>query len=166
MYCYSNVFIGIGSNLGNAKENCLQGINKLKESNKIEIINCSSFYKTEPVGGPEQDWFINCVVEAETSLLPENLLFHLKDMETKMGRVQSVKRGPRVIDYDILFFDNKIIDTSHLKIPHPLNHERRFVLEPMGEIAPDLVHPVLKKSINELKKSRLCENQRVELYNK
>ena len=101
----SNVFIGIGSNLCNAKENCLQGINKLKESNEIEIIHCSSFYKTEPIGGPEQGWFVNCVVEAETSLSPENLLFYLKDMETKMGRVQSIKWGPRVIDYDILFFD-------------------------------------------------------------
>ena len=161
----SNVFIGIGSNLGNAKENCLRGINKLKESNKIEMVHCSSFYKTEPVGGPGQDWFINCVVKAKTSLSPENLLFYLKNMETKMGRVHSVKWGPRVIDYDILFIDNKIIDTSNLKIPHPLNHERRFVLEPMGEIAPDLIHPVLKKSINELKKSILCDNQRVELCN-
>ena len=162
----SKVFIGIGSNLSNAKENCLQGISKLNKSNEIKVIHCSSFYKTEPVGEPRQDWFINCVVEAETLLSPENLLLYLKGLETEMGRFSYVKWGPRVIDFDILFFDNKIIDTCDLKIPHPLNHERRFVLEPMGEIAPDLIHPVLKKSINELKKSILCENQRIELYSK
>ena len=165
MKSWNNVFIGIGSNLGNAKENCLQGISKLEESKEIKVIRHSSFYKTEPVERPNQNWFVNCVVESETSLSPENLLFYLKNLEVEMGRVQSIKWGPRVIDFDILFFDNKIIDTSDLKIPHPLNHERRFVLEPMDEIAPGLIHPVLKKSINELKKSILCENQRIELYN-
>jgi len=166
MYRYNNVFIGIGSNLGNATENCLKGIGELRESDKIEIIHCSSFYKTEPVGGPEQEWFINCVVKTETSLAPENLLFYLKKLESEMGRVQSLKWGPRVIDFDVLFFDNKILDTFNIKIPHPLNHKRRFVLEPMAEIAPTFVHPVLNRSIDELKKDISCENQRVELYKK
>lgn len=164
MNYYHNVFIGIGSNLGSAKENCQQGINSLKETKKIDIIQCSSFYKTEPVGMQEQNWFINCVVEAKTLLSPENLLFLLKELESKMGRVQTIKWGPRVIDFDILFFDNKIIDTLYLKIPHPLNHKRRFVLEPMGEIAPDLVHPVLNKSIKELKKDIAFVKQKIRLY--
>jgi 2-amino-4-hydroxy-6-hydroxymethyldihydropteridine diphosphokinase len=162
---FNNVFIGIGSNLANAKENCLQGIIKLKETKVIDVIRCSSFYKTEPVGGPEQGWFVNCVVKTGTSFSPKNLLLYLKELEIKLGRIQSTRWGPRVIDFDILFFDDEIIDTHHLKIPHPLNHQRRFVLEPMDEIAPDLIHPRLKKSINELKKSISCENQKVERYN-
>lgn len=166
MNFYDNVFIGIGSNLGNAKENCRQSINALNKTKEIEIIQCSSFYKTEPVGRPEQNWFINCVVEAKTSLSPENLLFYLKELESKMGRVQTIKWGPRVIDFDILFFNNKIIDTLNLKIPHPLNHKRGFVLEPMGEIAPDLIHPVLNKSVKELKEDIDFEKQRISLYEK
>lgn len=160
----ATVFIGIGSNLGDAKENCVRGIGHLEEAKRISIVHCSSFYKTEPVGGPEQDWFINCVVKAETSLSPENLLLSLKKLELKMGRDGAVKWGPRVIDFDILFFNNDIVDKGFLKIPHPLNHKRSFVLEPLDEIAPDLVHPVLKKSINELKKDISFENQKVELY--
>ncbi len=161
---WDNIFIGIGSNMGNRKDNCNQGINALKKIKEINIIQCSSFYKTEPVGGPKQNWFINCVVKAETSLLPEKLLSCLKKLEVKMGRVQSVKWGARIIDFDILFFGDKIVETPSLKIPHPLNHKRRFVLEPMGEIAPDVVHPVFKKSINELKMNPECMNQKVGFY--
>ena len=164
MNYYQNVYIGIGSNLDNAKENCQQGIIELGEIKKIKSIQCSFFYKTEPVGGPKQDWYINCITEIETSLSPEDLLICLQKLEKKMGRVKSIKWGPRNIDFDILFFDNKIINTRHLKIPHPLNQERRFVMEPMEEIAPDMIHPVLKKNMKELKKNATCLNQKIELY--
>ncbi len=162
---WHNVFIGIGSNLGNAKENCQQGIIALRQKKEIDFIRSSFFYKTEPLGGPKQDFFINCVVEIKTLLPPENLLSFLKNLEKRMGRVKSIKWGPRVIDFDILFFNDKVIDSPHLKIPHPLSHKRKFVLEPLGEIAPDLIHPVFNKSIKELKKDIAFVKQKIEIYN-
>ena len=161
---WHNVFIGVGSNIGNAKKNCQRGINALKRKTEIDIVQCSLFYQTKPVGGLEQPLFVNCVAEIKTALLPINLLLYLKELETKMGRVKTAKWGARVIDLDILFFDNLIIDTTNLKIPHSLCHKRRFVLEPMGEIAPDLIHPVLNKSIRELKKFIASDQQEVCIY--
>jgi 2-amino-4-hydroxy-6-hydroxymethyldihydropteridine diphosphokinase len=161
---WHNVFIGIGSNLGSAKKNCQRGINALKKKKEIDFVQCSLFYETEPIGGPEQPPFINCVAEIKTTFLPKDLLEYLKELETKMGRVKTIHWGPRVIDFDILFFGNLIIDTINLKIPHPLCHKRRFVLEPMGEIAPNLIHPVLKKSIRELKNLISSSKEEVKIY--
>lgn len=164
LHYWENVFIGIGSNLGNAKEKCKQGIIALDKKKEIDIIQCSPFYKTEPLGGPEQGWFINCVVEIKTLLSPENLLSYLKNLEIQMGRTKSIRWGPRTIDFDILFLNDKVIDMPDLKIPHPLSHKRLFVLEPMGEIAPDLIHPVFNKSIRDLKKEMSFANQKIEIY--
>lgn len=168
MYRYQNVFIGIGSNLGNPEENCRRGIVALNNIKSVNIIQCSSFYKTEPVGyaKPKQNWFINCVAKVETSLSPEHLLSCLQGLEIKMGRVKSMKWGDRIIDFDILLFDDKIIDKPDLKIPHPLYQERRFVLEPMVEIASGRRHPILKKSIKELNEDIDHENQKIELLKK
>ncbi len=101
----------------------------------------------------EQDWFLNCVVEIETEIEPKQLLSSFKSIERKLGRAKNVKNGPRIIDIDILFYGNNIVKTKNLVIPHPLLHERLFVLQPMIDLNPDFIHPVLKKSIQELYKN-------------
>lgn len=143
------VYIGIGSNLGNREENCLKAI-RLMEEQGIKVVKRSSLYETEPWGVKDQPMFINMVIEAETELTPQELLRVLKSIESAMGRVETKRWGPRLIDLDILFYDDMILDTPELRIPHPYIHERPFVLRPLGEIAPELEHPVLKKKIKEL----------------
>ena len=144
----ADVFIGIGSNIGNKEENIRSSIKLMKK--KCRILKTSSLYETEPVGYKEQDWFLNCAIEAETKIEPLELLEFLKSIEKNIGRVKEIKNGPRIIDMDILFYDDKIINESELIIPHPRLHERLFVLEPLKEIAPELVHPVFGKSIGEI----------------
>lgn len=143
------VHIGIGSNLGDRQTNCTEAINRLKRQG-LTILKQSSMIETEPWGVTEQPLFINMAVEAETKLTPEELLEFLKATETDMGRQESLRWGPRVIDLDILFYDDRVIESSDLVIPHPHLHERDFVLKPLSEICPDKVHPVLKKQIQEL----------------
>lgn len=146
----SIVYIGIGSNLGERRENCINAI-KLLQDGGVTVIKRSSMIETEPWGVKDQPHFINMAIEAETSLSPQELLRCMKDIELSMGRVESVHWGPRVIDLDILFYDDRIIDSADLKIPHPHLHERDFVLMPLMEIAPEKIHPVLKTKICELK---------------
>ncbi|NCO67173.1 MAG: 2-amino-4-hydroxy-6-hydroxymethyldihydropteridine diphosphokinase [Nitrospirae bacterium CG_4_10_14_0_8_um_filter_41_23] len=145
----SVVYIGIGSNLGNRQENCLRAIELLQEKGII-VTKRSSLYETEPWGVKDQPLFINMAIEIETGLKPEELLRMLKDTEREMGRKDSSKWGPRIIDLDILLFDNIVLNNKNLKIPHPLMHERDFVLRPLCEIAPDIKHPLLKLSIGDL----------------
>ena len=148
-------YIGIGSNIGNKIENCKKAIDLLKENQHIEVTKTSGFYEAEPVGYKEQEWFVNCAVEIKTDLIPHELLLLCHTIESKLGRERKIKYGPRIIDLDILLYNNDIIDKADLKIPHPEMHKRGFVLKPLSDIAPDAVHPVLKKSIAELLKS-LC----------
>ncbi|MEW5747098.1 MAG: 2-amino-4-hydroxy-6-hydroxymethyldihydropteridine diphosphokinase [Nitrospirota bacterium] len=143
-------YIGIGSNLGDRRANCLRAVALLKERG-IAVTKVSSLYETKPWGMAEQPDFINMAVEAETALGPEELLELLKDVERAMGREPSITWGPRLIDLDILLYDDIPIDKERLHIPHPLMQQRRFVLEPLAEIAPDRVHPVLKRTIRQLK---------------
>jgi 2-amino-4-hydroxy-6-hydroxymethyldihydropteridine diphosphokinase len=143
------VYLGIGSNLGDRKGNCLAALRRL-EAKEIHIKKQSSMLETKPWGVTAQPDFINMAAEAETVLSPEDLLSVLKDTEIEMGREPGMRWGPRVIDLDILFYDDKIIRSEFLIIPHPFLHERAFVLEPLSEIAPDFVHPVVKKTIREL----------------
>lgn len=145
------VYIGIGSNLDDRKGNCLAALRRL-ESKGIAIKKKSGLYETKPWGVEDQPDFINMAAEAETVLLPEELLRVFKETEREMGRESGERWGPRLIDLDILFYDDKIIRSDELVVPHPLLHERAFVLEPLSEIAPELVHPVLKKTIKELLK--------------
>ena len=144
-------YIGAGSNIGDKLVNCHNGIIALSESQNTQIKKWSKFYKTEPVGYEEQDWFINVVVKVETTLDPFHLLKTLKSIEHDAGRIDNpVKFGPRILDLDILLFDDVVINSSGLVIPHSRLHERRFVLKPICDIDPKIVHPVLKKEMRDL----------------
>lgn len=142
-------YIGIGSNLGSREENCERAI-KLLIENGVTVTKRSSMIETKPWGVKEQEDFLNLAIEIETSLSPDELLKLLKKIEVEVGRLPTTRWGPRIIDLDILFYDDLIITTPELEIPHPRISEREFVLKSLAEIAPDKVHPVLGKSIRKL----------------
>ncbi len=131
-------FIGVGSNLGDREKNIRIAINLFKKA-KINILKKSHLIETKPVGGPKQGKFLNGVLEVETTLEPQKLLKTIKLIEQKLGRVKTVKNGPRTIDIDILLYENKVLKTPQLIIPHPRMHERNFVIKPLKEIAPEIV---------------------------
>jgi len=145
------VYIGLGSNLGRRKKNIAAALNALQAARDIEVETVSPLYETEPVGGPDdQDLFINAAARLRTSLAPHRLLAVCLNVEETLGRKRAIRWGPRTIDIDILLFDDQIIDDEALTIPHPDMHRRRFVLEPLGDIAADITHPVLGQSIRQL----------------
>lgn len=145
-------YLGIGSNLGDRMRNCLDAISLLEESPFISVTDRSSFYETEPVGYEDQQTFINCVLEIETTLKPDILLKICQGIENSLGRERGIHWGPRTLDIDILLYNNQVIRKRELRIPHPRMHKRGFVLIPLSEIAPDAVHPVNKKKIKFLLK--------------
>ncbi len=142
--------IGIGSNLGSPGENCLAAMERMDAHESIAITSRSSLYETEPFGKTDQNRFVNAVVQIDTALTPGELLEAVLKIEQDMGRVRKEKWGPRIIDLDILFYEDRIIKEKALEIPHPGIPERSFVLIPMKEIAGDYVHPQLQKSIQAL----------------
>jgi 2-amino-4-hydroxy-6-hydroxymethyldihydropteridine diphosphokinase len=143
------VYLSLGSNLGDRSANLGKAIERLSSLGEITAI--SSFYETEPVDFTPQPWFLNCAVRLETELMPRQLLAGLQSIEREMGRRRTHAKGPRLIDLDILLFGNAVVDLPALIIPHPGLHERRFVLEPLVEIAPELRHPVFKKTMRQLR---------------
>jgi 2-amino-4-hydroxy-6-hydroxymethyldihydropteridine diphosphokinase len=151
-------YIGVGSNLGDSLQNCREAINSLRQIQEIELTRISSFYETEPVGNEEQDWFINAVLEIKTTLIARDLLNRLQNIEKSLGRVREEKNGPRTIDLDLLFYDQEMIKDADLIVPHPEMHKRRFVLEPLAEIASYFIHPVFGISIRGLN-DRLEDNK-------
>lgn len=142
------VYLSLGSNVGDRLANLQTAIGRLGSLGKVVAV--SSFYETEPVEVTAQPWFLNGVVALETGKMPRQLIAAILDLEQEMGRRRVQKKGPRTIDIDILLFGNSIIDLPGLTVPHPAMHERRFVLQPLAEIAPDVRHPVLKKTAREL----------------
>ncbi|MCA9373558.1 MAG: 2-amino-4-hydroxy-6-hydroxymethyldihydropteridine diphosphokinase [Candidatus Gracilibacteria bacterium] len=143
------VYLGLGSNLGDRGRN-LQEALVLLERWGVKIVRSSSIYETEPWGYLDQDWFFNMVVEGETELSPEELLQATQAIERALKRVKKIHLGPRTMDIDILFYGDMVMDKPELKIPHHGIADRKSVLVPLNEIAPDFVHPILKKSIGEL----------------
>ncbi len=144
------VFIGLGSNIGEREKYLETALTQLREHPAIKIFKISKNYETEPEGYITQPRFINAVAELETPLPPEILLEELQEIEKKVGRTKSVKWGPREIDLDILVYGDQEFCSEKLQLPHPLIAERVFVLEPLTEIAPEIIHPVHKKSFKEL----------------
>lgn len=142
------VYFGLGTNLGDREANLLKALHLLAE--KIVIEKISSLYETEPVGYIDQPLFFNAVIRGLTMLDPLKLLSYVKKIERDIGRVPGFVNGPRVIDIDILLYNNQVIETEELIIPHPRLQERAFVLLPLAEIAPDVIHPISNKSIKEL----------------
>ena len=142
------VYLALGSNLGNRLSNLKNAVSNLPP--QMEVKKKSLVYETPPWGHTDQPHFLNQVVMVHTYMEPEDLLGHIKRLETVLGREPTFENGPRVIDIDILFYDDVIIDSPPLVIPHPRLHQRGFVLVPLNEIDPEFVHPVLGKSISDL----------------
>lgn len=145
------IFLSLGSNLGDRLNNLQDAIRYLPP--KVQPLSQSRIYETDPWGYTDQPAFLNLVIKAHTELSPKKLLAYIKKMEGVLGRKISFHYGPRVIDLDILFYDDLVLDSPELTIPHPQLTERAFVLIPLAELAPDLVHPVIKKTIWQLKTS-------------
>lgn len=143
------IYLGLGSNLGDRRANLAQAVKRL-EAPDLRVKRASSIYETEPRDVPQQPWFLNQVVEADTDLFPKQLLSRIQKIEREMGRKRIVSKGPRVIDIDILLFGDSVLATPELEIPHPRMIERRFVLEPLAELAPDLRDPVTGRTVREL----------------
>lgn len=151
------VFIGLGSNVGDREEYIEQACFLIGKIKGIELIKRSSNYETEPEGDSDQPSFINAAVELKTELPPAKLMDHFQHIENTLGREKDIEWGPRTIDIDLLFYGNLITSEDNLQIPHPLLHNRLFVLEPMREIAPNFSHPALEKTINELYEEKKIE---------
>jgi len=143
------VYLSLGSNLGHREKYLREAISRLQDLGLIRKV--SAFYETQPVEVQgEQPWFLNCALAIETELMPLEFLSRMLAVEQSMGRIRTEPKGPRTIDIDIIFFGNDVLDTRELTVPHPAMHQRRFVLEPLAEIAPAVMHPVLKRTIREL----------------
>jgi 2-amino-4-hydroxy-6-hydroxymethyldihydropteridine diphosphokinase len=143
------VYLSLGSNIGDRARNLHVALEQLAAPD-LRVIRTSPAYETEPVEYTAQRWFLNQVVEAGTELLPMQLLLRIGRVERALGRVRTIPKGPRTIDIDILFYGRSIVRSARLEIPHPRMAERRFVLSPLADLAPDLRHPVTGKTIREM----------------
>ena len=158
-------YICVGSNLGRKLETCRQGVAELSRGETSRLVDQSPVYQTEPVDYKDQDWFVNYVVKIETVLQPLVLLDRLKSIEDAAGRTRdSVRFGPRVLDLDIVFYDDMVMDHPRLVIPHPRMHERRFVLKPVCDIDPHINHPVFHRTIQSLLEDLDETGQRIVEY--
>jgi 2-amino-4-hydroxy-6-hydroxymethyldihydropteridine diphosphokinase len=145
----NQVYLSLGSNVGDRAANLKTAIDRLSRVGKV--VTVSSFYETEPVELTAQPWFLNCALQLDTEKMPRQLLSEILAMEQEMGRRRRQSKGPRNIDIDILLFGNSIIQVEGLTIPHPAMQQRRFVLEPLAQIAPEVLHPVFQRTVRELR---------------
>ena len=143
------VYLGLGSNLGDRAANLREAIERLRELGEVAVV--SAVYETEPREITDQPWFLNCAVALETEQMPRQLMARLLGIERAMGRRRTKPKGPRLIDIDILLFGNSVVRAAGLRIPHPAMQERRFVLEPLAEIAAEVRHPVFKRTVREMR---------------
>lgn len=157
-------YVGVGSNLGDKEAFCRRAVRMVDEMEGCRVWRVSSLYRTEPVGVHGHDWYLNGVFGVYTTLTPQGLLERLLDVEYRLGRVRTGILQPRVIDLDLLLFGRTVINTFDLILPHPRMHMRRFVMEPMAEIAPDLLHPVLGLTVEKLLETCPSEGQGVSLW--
>ena len=154
-------YIGIGSNVGNKLLQCQEALSETLKIDHHKLLAQSSFYKTQPLGYGAQDWFVNSVIKIETALDAHELLRSLKGIESRLGRQETFRWGPRTIDLDLLFYDEEEFESEELQLPHPQLHKRQFVLAPLAEIDPFLIHPVLRKTIRDIL-DQMKEDQGVE----
>jgi 2-amino-4-hydroxy-6-hydroxymethyldihydropteridine diphosphokinase len=145
---HTKVALSVGSNVGDREAYIRDAVLRLKSAGRV--ISVSSIYETAPVEVEKQDWFLNGAVMLETTATPEQVMANLLHMEEAMGRRRVLKKGPRTIDIDIVLFGDMVVDSPQVTIPHPAMHRRRFVLEPLAEIAPEARHPLLKRTVREL----------------
>jgi len=145
------VYISLGSNMGRRRENCLLALDELGQAPVGSLTGLSAFYLSQPVDCPRQNWFVNAVVRLETRLDPFALLEQIKRIEIQLGRsMNAVRFGPRIIDLDIVLYDDQVLEMPELTIPHPRMHKRRFVLQPICDIDDCIVHPVFKEPLTRL----------------
>lgn len=145
----ARVYLSLGSNIGDRAGNIARATHELGRRG-VRVTRASSLYETEPVELREQPWFLNSAIEAETEMSAQELMAAALEIERLLGRERRVPKGPRVIDIDILLYDEQVIHTPELDVPHPRMTERRFVLVPLAEIAPDAIHPEWKKTVKQL----------------
>jgi 2-amino-4-hydroxy-6-hydroxymethyldihydropteridine diphosphokinase len=157
---YNTAYISTGSNMGEKHDNCLKALAALGRTDTVTVESISRFYLTEPMEYEDQPWFVNAAAKVRTSLGPADLLALLKSFEIKYGRKENgIRFGPRPLDFDIIFFNDLIIETEKLIVPHPRMHNREFVLRPINDLAPELIHPVFNKSISQLLDELSSQNQ-------
>ncbi|MGH9719396.1 MAG: 2-amino-4-hydroxy-6-hydroxymethyldihydropteridine diphosphokinase [Bryobacteraceae bacterium] len=153
------VYLSLGSNLGDREQMIQRAVGRIHAPD-LAVKLVSSIYETEPIGPKHQGWFLNAVAEVETDLFPLQLLSRLQKVELELGRKRLASQGPRSIDIDILLYGGFVIRSARLVVPHPRMHERRFVLEPLAELAPELRHPGLRSTIRELLSKVLNQSSR------
>ncbi len=157
------VYISVGANMGDKLENCRNGIDAVADHPEMTLVSQASFYKTAPMDYKDQDWFVNTAIGITTTLLPKVLLTALQAIQSKIGRKKSAIRfGPRILDLDIIFYGGQTLKSESLTIPHPRMHLRRFVLQPLCDLAPDFVHPIFNKKLKRLLKELDLGEQPVE----
>ena len=162
----STVYISIGSNMGEKYDNCLKGIDHLNQLEHTTVMAVSPFYQTDPVDFTDQDWFVNGIIKISTTLAPVALMARLKVIEQTLGQFEkTVRFGPRIIDLDIVFYDDLVMNQDTVILPHPRMHKRRFVLKPLCDIDAALVHPVLNRTAQSLLDELRDDGQAVLFYN-
>ena len=157
------VYLSVGSNLGDALQNCCKGIEALCADGSVKLLSRSPFYRTEPVDFRRQNWFINAALLVQTALAPLALLEKTQAVQHLLGRKPGdIRFGPRVLDLDIIFYDDLVMDSPRLVIPHPRMHKRRFVLQPICDIDPDVMHPVLEQNVQDLLNQIVTDEQDIQ----